>query len=279
VVDLNVVSGDYFRTMQLPIEHGRGFDTRDTDASPQVAVISETLAKSYFGGADPVGRPAWIARDTTGTPLLIVGVVHDSKQRDLREAPLRLLYLPATQSTAWEMNLIVRTAGNPTVLAADLRRALSGVSPDVAVREITTPRDQMERSLLEERLLATLAGFFGPLALLLAAIGLYGLLAHNVTQRTREIGIRVALGARHSQVLWLVLGEGMLLVGVSVVTGLAAASALAGVMRRFLFSISPSDPTTLLTAVAVLGLVALLACWLPARRAAKVDPVIALRAE
>jgi predicted permease len=279
VVDLNVVSAGYFATMNLPLARGREFDRRDTATSPHVAIISESLARACFGDADPVGDPVWIARNTEGAPWTVVGVARDMKQRDLREAPLHLLYLPTAQSAAWEMNLVVRTAGNPLALAPELRRAMASVSPDVAVRDITTPQIQMERSLLQERLLATLSNCFGPLALLLAAIGLYGLLAYDVNRRTREIGVRLALGARHADVLRLVLKQGLLLVSVGTLAGLAAASSLAGVLRRFLSTISPNDPGTFAAAAAVLAVVALLACWLPARRAAKVDPMVALRTE
>lgn len=279
VVDLNVVSADYFKTMRLALVRGRGFDSRDQADSTKVAIISETLARACFGDADPVGQPAWIARDTNGAPLTIVGVARDSKQRDLRETPLHLLYLPAAQSSAWDMNLLVRTGGKPAAIIPELRRALAAVNADVAVREITTPQTQRDRSLLQERMLAGLSGFFGPLALLLAAIGLYGLLAYDVTRRTREIGVRLALGARQGDVLRLVLKQGMLLVLLGTIGGLAAAGALTGVLKKFLFSISPGDPVTSLIAVGVLAVVALIACWLPARRAAKVDPMIALRSD
>ncbi|HWA27373.1 MAG TPA: ABC transporter permease [Lacunisphaera sp.] len=279
VVEFNVVAADYFETMNLPLVRGRGFDGRDTASAPKVAIISEALARFCFGDADPVGQPVWIARDTNGPPFTIVGVARDAKQRDVREAPMHLLYLPITQSASWDTNLLVRASGNPGAIATELRRALAGVSADVPVREITTPQAQLERSLLQERLLAMLSGFFGPLALLLAAIGLYGLLAFNVAQRTREIGVRMALGARGGDVLRLVVKQGMVLVAVGAVVGLGAASVLARIVRHQLDAISPHDPMTLLAAVGVLAAVALLACWLPARRAAKVDPTVALRAE
>jgi predicted permease len=279
VVDLNVVSGDYFKTIHLPLVRGREFDAGDRADSTRVAIISESLARACFGDADPVGQFAWIARDTTGAPLVIVGVARDSRPRDVRDAPLQLLFLPAAQSTAWEMNLLVRTASQSPALIADLRRALAALGPDVAVRDVTTPQALRARSLLQERLFATLSSFFGPLALLLTAVGLYGLLAYDVAQRTREIGVHLALGARPRDMLRLVLKRGLLLVAVGIVAGLLASTALAGLLRRFLFAIPPGDPSTLLLAVGVLLLVALLACWLPARRAARVDPIVALRCE
>lgn len=279
VVDLNVVSRGFFTTIGLPIVRGREFDTSDRADSTRVAIISESLARSCFGEADPVGQFAWIARDTTGSPLTIVGVARDSRPRDVRDAPPPMLFLPAAQSTAWEMNLLVRTAGNSPGLTAELRRTLAALDPAIALRDITTPQAQQARSLQQERTFATLSGFFGPLALLLAALGLYGLLAYEVAQRTREIGVHLALGARPADMLRLVLKRGLWLVAVGSAAGLLAASALAGLLRRFLFAISPGDPAALLVAVGVLALVAFLACWLPARRAAKVDPLVALRHE
>ena len=279
VVELNVVSGDYFRTMRLPVLHGRAFDSRDKADSPKVAIINEALARACFGDSNAIGQQAWIARDAKGIPLTIVGVVQDSKQRDLREPPLPFLFLPATQSTAWEMNLVVRTAVEPAPLVPGLRRVLAGLSGDIALRDVTTPQMQMARTLLQERVLSTLSAFFGPLALLLAAIGLYGLLAYNVALRTREIGIRMALGARPPQVLGLVLRQGMSLVALGSVFGFVGVVLVAGVLRRFLFALSPYNPFVAVLAVTVLGVIAVLACWLPARRAAKVDPMVALRRE
>lgn len=279
VVDLNVVSGDYFKTMNLPVVRGREFNNGDRVDSTRVAIISESLARVCFGDADAVGQFAWIARDTTGAPLTIVGVARDSRQRDVRDAPLQLLFLPASQSTAWEMNLLVRTSGPSTTLAAELRRTLSVLGSDVAVRAITTPQAQRAQSLMQERLFAHLSSFFGPLALLLAALGLYGLLAYEVAQRTREIGVHMALGAQPRDMLRLVLKRGLLLVAIGSAAGLLGAIALTGVLQRFLFASKPGDPLTLALAVGVLFVVALLACWLPARRAARVDPLVALRCE
>ncbi len=277
VAEFNVVSSDYFRTMRLPIVQGRAFDRRDGADAPKVAIVSESLARLCFGRKDPVGQPAWIARNTQGTPLTIVGVARDVKQRDIREAPLPMLFLPAAQSTAWEMNLLVRTKGDGADPAAELRRTLATVSSDVPIREITTPQLQMNRTLLQERVLAALSGFFGPLALLLAAIGLYGLLAYHVACRTREIGVRAALGASTGTLLRLVLRRGLVLVSLGTLLGSGGAIWVAQALRRFLFALSPYDPLVFAEAVGVLGVVGVLACLVPARRATKVDPVVALR--
>jgi putative ABC transport system permease protein len=277
VAEFNVVSGDYFRTMRLPILRGRAFDRRDGADAPKVAMISESLARQCFGDKDPVGQPAWIAGDTKGTPWTIIGVVRDAKQRDLREGPLPMLFLPATQSTAWEMNLLVRTKASGTESVAALRSTIAAVGRDVPIREITTPQMQMNRTLLEERVLTTLSGFFGPLALLLAAIGLYGLLAYHVACRTREIGVRAALGASTQAILRLVLRRGLMLVVIGTLVGSGGALLVAQMLRRFLFALSPYDPVVFAGSVVVLGFVGTLACIVPARRAAKVDPIVALR--
>jgi predicted permease len=277
VAEFNVVSSDYFRTMRLPIVQGRAFDGRDGVGAAKVAMISESLARLCFGDKNPVGQPAWIARDTKGSPLTIVGVVRDVKQRDIREAPLPMLFLPATQSTAWEMNLLVRVRNGRVVPAADLRQAIAEVGRDVPIREITTPQIQLTRTLLQERVLATLSGFFGPLALLLATLGLYGLLAYHVACRTREIGVRAALGASTGRIVRFVLRRGLALLAIGTLLGGGGAILVAQTLRRFLFALSPYDPLVFGGSVGVLGVVGILACLVPARRAAKVNPIMALR--
>lgn len=277
VVEFNVVSSDYFRAMRLPVVRGRAFDSRDAADAPKVAMISETLARECFPDRDAVGQFVWIARDTKGTPFTVVGIVHDAKQRDIREAPLPMLFLPATQSTAWEMNLVARFRGDRPASTLALRQALTRVARDVPIRAITTPDAQMNRSLLQERMLASLSGFFGPLAMLLAAVGLYGLLAYHVTCRTREIGVRMALGASTRDVLRLVFWRGLRLVGIGTLLGLAGALLVPHVLRRFLYALSPYDPRILAGAVILLGMVAVAACLLPALRAARLDPSAALR--
>ncbi len=277
VAELNVVSSDYFRTMRLPIEQGRTFDPRDRVDSPKVAMISAALGRLCFGDKDPIGQPLWIARDTKGSPLTIIGVVRDAKQRDLREASLPMLFLPTAQSTAWEMNLLVRTRTESADLSAALRRTIATLARDVPIREITTPQMQMNRTLLQERVLAMLSGFFGPLALIIATIGVYGLLAYQVTCRTKEIGVRAALGASMMDILRLVLGRGLILIASGAALGGGVSLLVGHVLRRFLFAVSPYDPLVFTASVATLALTGLVACLVPAIRASKVDPIVALR--
>jgi hypothetical protein len=276
---LNVISPGYFETMGIPLVRGREFDSRDDASAPKVAVINQTLARFYFGDVDPLGKSTWLSREASGPPVTIVGVVKDTKQKDLRDASPRMVYLPFTQAAAGPMTLVVRTDGNPAASAGSLRRALPEVSPDVSVREIKTAQVQLERGLVQERLLATLSGFFGPLALLLATLGLYGLLAYGVAQRTREIGVRMALGAQRHHVFGLVLQQGMKLVMIGVFVGLGGAFALTRLLHGLLFGVRPNDPFIFAMIPLLLAAVAILACYLPARRAAKVDPMEALRCE
>jgi predicted permease len=277
IVHRTVIWPGYFETMGIPLLRGPEFDSRDEASGPRVAVVNETLAQFYFGNSDPLGKSVWLSSQPSGPPITIVGLVRDSKQKNLRDTPPRMLYLTSAQHGVGYMVLVIRTDGNTAAVAASLRRKLSEITPEISVREIKTAQMQLERGLMQERLLAMLSGIVGPLALLLTAIGLYGLLAYGVSQRTREIGVRIALGAQPGDVLSMVLKQGMKLTGIGIVIGIVSAFALMRLLRSLLFGVSPTDPLTFILIPLLLVAVALVACWLPARRASKVDPIITLR--
>jgi predicted permease len=282
-VHVNWVSTAFFETMRIPLLKGREFMTSDDDGAAKVAVINEALARFYFGDNDPVGKVVWIRGELNEPPIQIVGVARDSKLQDLRQAPPRMIYLPFLQYHQDYMTLEVRTAMNPPTLIPAIRQALLEVNRDIPISEIKTGQAQLDGGLVVERLIATLSNFFGALALLLAAIGLYGTLSHFVARKTREIGVRMALGAQRSDVLRLVMREASwpLLIGISV--GLPAAMAIYRVVTNqfsdLLFGVTATNPLVLSLSVAALLVTAALAAYLPARKAAKVDPMAAFRQE
>jgi len=278
-VHLNSIGARYFETMGITLLRGREFTPADDANAPKVAVLNDTAARFYFPGADPLGQIVHMSWDSQSPPMQVVGVVRDSKRQDLRQPVPRMLYLPYLQYNQPYMTLEIRTAADPTAVASSVRQAFRQANRSLPVREIKTMRTQIDQGLVQERLVATLSSFFGILALLLAAIGLYGTLSYAVTRRTSEIGIRMALGARKNDVLWLVLREATVLVLCGAGAGLAAATAINRLISSMLFGLTPSDPMALLIATSVLLAVALLAAWLPARRASKVDPMVALRYE
>jgi putative ABC transport system permease protein len=280
-VHVNFVSTAFFETIRIPLLKGREFMTSDDDGAAKVAVINETLARYYFGETDPVGKVVSIRGEPNEPPIQIVGVARDSKHKDLRQAPPRMIYLPFLQYHQPNMTLEVRTAMNPATIIPAVRQALLEVSRDIPISQIKTGQAQLEGGLIAERLIAMLSNFFGALALLLAAIGLYGTLSHFVARKTREIGVRMALGAQRSDVLRLVMREASwpLLIGISV--GLLAAMAIQRVvidqLSDLLFGVTATNPVILSLSVAALLVTAALATYLPARKAAKVDPMVALR--
>jgi predicted permease len=274
------VGPHFFETLGIPILAGRDFDRRDTAGSPQVAVVNQTLARKFFHGANPVGKYYRSTYPTLGPPVEIVAVVGDAKYRNLREDILPTAYVTASQEEKPFPHAVleIRTDGSAAGLAPAVKAALEQVNPDMMI-EFRTLSDQVASSLTRERLLATLSGFFGALALLLATIGLYGVMSYNVGRRRSEIGIRMALGAQQARVLRLVLGEVTLLVGVGLVAGLAAAISTTRLISTFVYGVTARDPATFALAAVLLGAVALLAGYLPARRASRMDPMGALRDE
>jgi putative ABC transport system permease protein len=274
----NVVGPNFFKTLGIPILRGRDFDRQDTETRPLVAVVSETMATQFFPGEDPIGKRFSTARATADGPWVeIVGIARDSKYASLSEAASPVIYVPLAQQHETGMTLYVRATGSPAALVTQVRREIQGLEPNLPVPNIQTMADTIGTSLYAPRMGAMLLTAFGGLALLLASLGVYGVLAFSISRRTREIGIRMALGADRGRVFALVIREGMWLVGIGLAIGLAGGLYAAESIKRFLFDVSARDLATFVTVPWVLTAVALLACYLPARRAMRVDPMVALR--
>ena len=280
----STITGDYFRALQIPLLSGRVFEPRDNADGPKVVIINETTAKRVFGSpAAAIGKrlSVWAAfrgqkRDEQFMRE-IVGVVGDTKTDSLTGLGDMQIYVPHAQDAHWNfMGLVIRTAGEPAAFARTLRREVQALDKDQPIYNVHTYDDVVMDSLGTRRVSMQLFAVFAIAALLLAAIGIYGVMAYTVTQRTQEIGIRMALGAQRSDVLGLVVRQGMTLAAIGVVAGLAGAFSLTRVMASLLFNVRPDDPTTYLAISFLLIVVAFLACYLPARRAAKLNPVIAL---
>ena len=280
----STITGDYFRALQIPLLSGRTFEPRDNADGPKVVIINETTAKRHFGSPTAaIGKRLciWAAfrghRRDEKFMREIVGVVGDTKTGSLTGEGGAQIYVPHAQDSQWNfMGLVIRTAGDPAAFATTLRREVQALDKDQPIYNVRTMDDVVMNSLGTRRVSMQLFAVFAIAALLLAAIGIYGVMAYTVTQRTQEIGIRMALGAQRSDVLGLVVRQGMTLAAIGVVAGLAGAFSLTRVMASLLFNVRPDDPTTYLAISFLLIVVAFLACYLPARRAAKLDPVIAL---
>jgi len=277
----NTVGPDYTHTMGIPLLMGRDLNDADTSASPNIALVNETFVKRYLAETSPLGHQ--IARGVPGPRTkqhTIVGVVADSKYTGVRETPRPMAFFPYTQTEGVStMAVDVRTKGPPAAFLAPIRRAVAQFAPDVALMQPTTQREQFNDTIAQERLFARLSSFFGLLAVLLVATGLYGTLAYKVARRTAEIGVRMALGAQRGQVLWLVVRESLVLCAAGVLVGLPAAIIGARLLRSMLFGLGPGDPLTFTAALVSIVVVALAASFIPARRASAVDPMVALRCE
>jgi predicted permease len=277
-IDANVVGPDYFEAMGIPLVRGRGFDVRAAAVGAQgVVVINEMMARKFWPGQDPVGRTLRVGKG--GPTVEIVGVARDIKYYSPGESPRPFVYRAFPQTYAPYMTVHVRAAGDPRALYNVVRREAEALDPGVAVTGLTTLAEMRQATLFAGRAMALVSGAFGLLALVLAAVGLYGVMSYAVSRRTREIGIRVALGARRADVLRIVVGQGMALTLVGVGVGLAASLALTRLLSSRLFGVSATDPATYAAAALFLATVALLACYVPARRAMRVSPLEALRHE
>ena len=278
----SVILGDYLRTMGVPLLRGRYFNDRDTPTSAPVLIVSESLAKRYWPNQDPIGkRLKWGPPESTDPWLTIVGVVGDVKQGPLDVPTVQHTYEPYAQDLvpASTLNVAVRAAGDPASLAASLRAAVLGLDRQLAVAQVRTMDEIISESTAQRRFSLYLLAAFAALAVVLAAIGIYGVISYSVAQRTHEIGIRVALGARRGDLLRQVAAQGLLLMGAGVGIGVLGALALTPFLASFLYEVRPTDPVTFISVSGILTAVGLLASYLPARRATKVDPMVALRYE
>ncbi len=277
-VDRNVVTPDWFRTMNIALLRGRDFTAQDKADTPGAVIINETMAQRFWPNQNPLGRHFAIG-DKPRRTVEIIGVVRNSKHRHLDEAPQPVLYLPLQQHYEASMILHLRSRVEPLSLVASVRREVQQLDANLPLFEIKTLAERLHESIWYQRAMTKLVGLFGLLALLLAVIGLYGVLSYTVTQRTRELGIRLALGAQARDVHTLILRQGMRLVLLGVALGLLAAVGLTRVLANFLSGVSATDPLTFGIVALTLASVAWLACYLPARRATRIDPMIALRHE
>jgi predicted permease len=282
---------NYIQTMGITLLAGRGFIPQDDERAPRVAVINHTMARRFFGDENPLGKRFGFGRGENSGQIEIVGVARDSRYLEPRSDIPPIAYLPFPQVPLSMTTFTVRTAGDPTRMTAAIRAAVREVDKDLSLFAVKTQAEQMDQSLAQERFFPKLTGFFGLLALLLASIGLHGVMSYAVERRTHEIGVRMALGATRENILKRVIGQGMLLAAIGIIIGSAAAFALmrlitsnatyklARFISDFLYGVRATDPLTFVTVASLLLLVALLACYLPARRATKVDPLVALRYE
>jgi predicted permease len=274
-----VISPNYFDTMEMPLRLGRGFTDRDDQNAPKVAVINETAARRYFPNENPIGRHFGSTFETAGQ-LEIVGVLRDAKYRGVRDPVPPTMYVPYLQQPRTPQAVFqVRTAGDPASIIGAIREAVRQIDRNLPLMNLSTQVDQVEQRLQQERVFAQAYTLFGVLALVLASIGLFGLMSYSVARRTNEIGIRMALGARSYDVLALVMGESMMLVVGGVAIGLVTAVAAGRLVATLLFGLAATDVRTMVGAVTVMVSVSAIAGYLPARRAARVDPLVALHYE
>jgi putative ABC transport system permease protein len=277
--DNRVITPQYLRAMGMRLVRGRDFTERDREGAPPVAIINETLARRYFPNEDPIGKRLNLGDTNSPSWWEIVGVAGDVKAFGLEQETHADLYRPFLQVPFPLIAFTIRTASDPLRLAAAVRQEIWAVDKDQPVFKVLTMEQLAADSITFRRVSMLLLGFFAGVALVLAAVGIYGVMAYSVTQRTREIGVRMAMGARPGDILKLVVGQGMIWVLAGVAIGLAGAFAVTRVMSNLLFGVSATDPITFAAISLLLSLVALVACYLPARKAMKVDPMVALRYE
>ena len=275
----NIVGPDFFAAMGIPLLQGRTFGPQDTASSQKVAVISEAMAQRFFPGGSPLGKRFGIDGPNSTEAIEVIGVAKDAKFGSLTEEAKPIAFYPHAQLPDVLGNFVVRFSGPASTVVPQVRQTIQAVNHNLPIDDVVSLSDHIGRSLVQQKLVARLASFFGLLALLLACVGLYGVMSYGVARRTNEIGIRMALGAQRGSVLWLVLREALVLVMTGLVVGVLASLVLTKTAASLLYELKPNDPLTIALATSLLMAVALLAGYLPARRAARVDPMVALRDE
>ncbi len=278
-VQESFVGPNFFQAMGMPLLLGRGFTFQDAESGPRVAVINQAAALRHFGKGNPIGVRFNLSHRKG--PIQVIGVVKDAKYHSLRELATATVFLPLLQFSpdAQRVTFEVRTAMSPQSVAAVVHQRIERIDQNLAMMDVKSLTDQIDQSLMPVRLIATLSGPFALLALLLACVGLYGIMAYSVARRTHEIGIRLALGAEKRDVLRLVVGQGAFVTLMGVGIGLLGALGLTRFLSSLLYGVKPTDPVTFIAASLILTAIGLLACYVPARRATKVDPMVALRYE
>ncbi|HEX5706696.1 MAG TPA: ABC transporter permease [Pyrinomonadaceae bacterium] len=277
--DVRLSDANYFRTMGIPLLRGRNFNESEQTEARRVVLISESLARKYFPGEDPLGKSLVINMRATPTPTEIIGIVGDVRHTSLDAEVRPTVYWPHPELPLTVMTVVARTKGDPLALASAAQREVQAIDPQQPVADVRTMEQWLAQSTERARFSALLLVVFSCIALMLAAVGTYGVMNYSVTQRTHEIGVRMALGARGRDVLRMVVGGGMLLTLIGVVLGLGAAFALTRVLESLLYGVTATDPATFGAVAALLLVIGFLACYVPARRAARVDPMVALRYE
>ena len=265
----------FFETMEIPLVEGRDFRTGDTSDGELVAIVNETMAEKYFGGSSPIGRTVEI----WGADRRIVGGVGNIKTRELNEPPMNVVYAPRAQAGPPNLFAVIRFEGEGSTIATTVNRVARELDPAVTVWHSISFHDFIQPAFLLPNVAATLLGVLGVVAVVLAAMGIYAVIAFNVSRRTREIGIRLALGSLRSDIVSMILKQGLRLVAFGFVLGLVFALGVSRLLSGFLLDVSPFDPVTIVMATALLILVAVVGSWIPARRAAGTDPIKALRTE
>jgi len=279
--DFGTVSPGYFRAMHIPLVRGRDFTAADNDAAPRVVVVNETFARRYFPDADPIGKrikPGLSTTEAEAPWRVVVGVVGDIRHQSLAEPTRPGYFVPYAQGLISPLRLVIRTR-NTRGIADEVRKVVARMDPDVALYDVKTMEEYLATSVASPRFQALLLALFAGVGLALTAVGLYGVMAYGVAQRTREFGIRLALGARPGEVLGLVMGRGLMLVAAGLAIGIVAAGFATQLLAGALYGVDRLDPATFAGVAAVLLAVAMLASYLPARRATLVDPISALRSE